>query len=109
MRAEKWAALPWQERVAVFVKAAELLASKYRKTLNAVTMLSQDKSCHQAEIDASCELIDFFRFNAKFAEQIYSEQPLYSPNGLWNQMQARGLEGFVYAVTPLTLLLLLLT
>ncbi len=94
-----WARLPWEERAAVFLKAAELLAGPFRSEMNAATMLGQSKTCHQAEIDAACELIDFFRFNAHFAERIYSEQPLSSP-GMWNRSEARGLEGFVYAITP---------
>ncbi len=94
-----WAALPWEERASIFLKAADRLASTYRSTLNAATILCQSKTIHQAEIDAACELIDFFRFNVKFAEKIYSEQPLSSP-GMWNRSEARGLEGFVFAVTP---------
>jgi len=97
-RAE-WAALPWEDRAAVFLKAAELLSTKYRPIMNAATMLGQGKTAHQAEIDAACELIDFFRFNVKYAEQIYSQQPNSSP-GIWNKSSARGLEGFVFAVTP---------
>jgi len=94
-----WAALPWEERAAVFLKAADLLTTKYRAPMNAVTMLGQSKTVYQAEIDAACELIDFFRFNAHFAERIYEEQPM-SPAGQWNRSVARGLEGFVYAITP---------
>jgi 1-pyrroline-5-carboxylate dehydrogenase len=94
-----WAALPWEDRAAVFLKAADLLQTKYRAPMNAATMLGQSKTIFQAEIDAACELIDFFRFNAHFAEQIYREQP-YSPAGQWNRLTARGLEGFVYAVAP---------
>jgi len=96
---KEWAALPWEERAAVFLRAADLLAGKYRAPMNAVTMLGQSKTVFQAEIDAACELIDFFRFNAHFAERIYEEQP-YSPAGQWNRTVARGLEGFVYAITP---------
>ncbi|MCX6129291.1 MAG: aldehyde dehydrogenase family protein, partial [Proteobacteria bacterium] len=96
---KEWAALAWEERAAVFLKAAELLAGKYRSAINAATMLGQSKTCHQAEIDASCELIDFFRFNVAFAERIYSEQPQSAP-GMWNRSEVRGLEGFIYAVSP---------
>lgn len=95
----KWAAAPWEDRAAVFLKAAELLTEKYRADINAVTMLGQSKTCHQAEIDAACELIDFFRFNVHFAQQIYSEQPI-SDAGMWNRSEVRGLEGFVYAIAP---------
>ncbi len=94
-----WAALPQTARAAIFLKAADLLATKYRPVLNAATMLGQSKSPHQAEIDAACELIDFFRFNVSFAERILAEQP-FSPPGSWNQLDARPLEGFVFAVTP---------
>ena len=95
-----WAELRWEERAAIFLKAADLLAGKYRFLLNAATMLGQSKSAYQAEIDAACELIDFLRFNVFFAQQIYQEQPLYSPAGVWNMLQYRPLEGFVLAVTP---------
>lgn len=94
-----WENLAWQDRAAVFLKAAELLSGKYRPILNAATMLNQSKSAHQAEIDSACELIDFFRFNAAFIQKIYSEQPESSP-GVWNRMEFRPLEGFVFAVTP---------
>lgn len=94
-----WANLPWEERAAVFLKAADLLATKYRAKMNAATMLGQSKTIFQAEIDAACELIDFFRFNVHFAEQIYRQQPISAP-GLWNRLSARGLEGFVYAIAP---------
>ena len=94
-----WSRLPQAARAAVFLKAAELLATKYRPVLNAATMLGQSKTAHQAEIDAACELIDFFRFNVHFAERILAEQPLSSP-GVWNQVDARPLEGFVFAVSP---------
>jgi len=96
---KSWAALPWEDRAAVFLKAADLLATKYRARMNAATMLGQSKTIYQAEIDAACELIDFFRFNVHFAEQIYRQQP-FSPPGQWNRLTARGLEGFVYAVAP---------
>jgi len=97
---EEWAALRWEERAAIFLKAADLLAGKYRYMMNAVSMLSTSKSAFQAEIDAACELIDFLRFNVYFAQQVYSDQPLYSPNGIWNSVQMRPLEGFVFAVAP---------
>ncbi|MDT8391041.1 MAG: L-glutamate gamma-semialdehyde dehydrogenase [Lentisphaeria bacterium] len=97
----KWADTDWQERAAVFMKAAELLASPYwRDTLNAATILGQSKNPFQAEIDSACELIDFFRFNSYFAMRIYEEQPPHSPCGVWNRMEYRPLEGFVFAVAP---------
>jgi 1-pyrroline-5-carboxylate dehydrogenase len=100
LRAQKdWAALPWEARAAVFLKAADLLAGPYRDVLNAATMLGQSKTCHQAEIDSACELIDFFRFNVAFYEQLLREQPQSSP-GMWNRMEHRPLEGFVFAVSP---------
>lgn len=94
-----WMNMAWTDRVAVFLRAADLLAGPWRDTINAATMLGQSKNAHQAEIDAACELIDFLRFNAWYMSQIYSEQP-YSPPGVWNQLQYRPLEGFVLAVTP---------
>jgi 1-pyrroline-5-carboxylate dehydrogenase len=94
-----WVVLPWEERAAIFLRAAELLAGPWRDTLNAATMHGQSKSVLQAEIDAACELIDFLRFNVAFAQQIYSEQPESSP-GIWNRMDHRPLEGFVLAVSP---------
>ncbi len=94
-----WARWPWEERAAVFLRAAELLATRYRPILNGATVLGQSKTAHQAEIDAACELIDFFRFNVHFAQQLYSEQPISGP-GMWNRLDHRPLEGFVYAVTP---------
>jgi len=96
---QEWAALPWEERAAVFLKAADLLAGKYRYEMNAATMLGQSKTAHQAEIDAACELIDFFRFNVNYMKKIYEEQPDSMP-GMWNRTHARGLEGFVLAITP---------
>jgi 1-pyrroline-5-carboxylate dehydrogenase len=96
---ESWAAMPWTERAAIFLRAAELLAGPWRDTLNGATMLGQSKNVHQAEIDSACELIDFLRFNVKFMEEIYREQPLSSP-GVWNRLEYRPLEGFVFAVTP---------
>src|SRR5947208_1453894 len=95
----EWSRLPWHERAAIFLRAADLLAGPYRMTLNAATMLGQSKTAHQAEIDAACELIDFWRFNVAFAEEIYRQQPLSSP-GSWNRLEHRALEGFVFAVTP---------
>ena len=94
-----WAALPWEDRAAIFLRAADLLAGPWRDTINASTMLGQSKTVHQAEIDAACELIDFWRFNVEFTARIYAEQPL-SPPGMWNQTDYRPLEGFVLAVTP---------
>ncbi|NUM88559.1 MAG: aldehyde dehydrogenase family protein, partial [Bdellovibrionales bacterium] len=100
LRAKKdWERLSWHDRAAVFLKAAELLATKYRPILNAATMLGQSKSVHQAEIDSACELIDFFRFNAMYMQQIYADQPISSA-GVWNRMEYRPLEGFVFALTP---------
>lgn len=97
---EGWANLRWEERAAIFLKAAELLSGKYRYVMNAISMLSTSKSAFQAEIDAACELIDFLRFNVYYAQQVYTDQPLYSPKGIWNFVQQRPLEGFVFAVAP---------
>ena len=94
-----WSRRPWEDRAAVFLRAAELLAGPWRDTLNAATMLGQSKTAHQAEIDAACELIDFLRFNVEFMTRIYAEQPDSSP-GMWNRMEYRPLEGFVLAVSP---------
>ena len=94
-----WQGMPWESRAAIFLKAAELLATKYRAQLNAATMLGQSKTVFQAEIDAACELIDFWRFNVHFMREIYADQPVSAP-GVWNRSVARGLEGFVYAVSP---------
>ncbi len=94
-----WHRMPWEERAAVFLRAAELLAGPWRDTVNAATMLGQSKTAHQAEIDAGCELTDFLRFNVAFMHRIYEEQPLSSA-GVWNRMEYRPLEGFVFAVTP---------
>ncbi len=96
---ESWAATSWEHRAAIFQKAAELLATKYRFRMNAATMLGQSKNAFQAEIDSACELIDFLRFNVHFLSQIYKQQPL-SPQGMENRMEYRPLEGFVLAVTP---------
>ena len=94
-----WANWAWEDRAAVFLKAAELLTTSWRATLNAATMLGQSKTAFQAEIDAACELIDFWRFNPAYAQQLYDQQPL-SDHSMWNQLDYRPLEGFVYAVTP---------
>jgi 1-pyrroline-5-carboxylate dehydrogenase len=95
----EWASWPWEDRAAVFLKAAELLSTTWRQTINAATMLGQSKTAHQSEIDAACELADFWRFNAQFAQEIYDDQPI-SDRGIWNQLDYRPLEGFVYAVSP---------
>ncbi|SDG01831.1 1-pyrroline-5-carboxylate dehydrogenase [Sinosporangium album] len=97
--APAWRALPFDERAAIFLKAADLLAGPWRATLNAATMLGQSKSVQQAEIDSACELIDFLRFNVAYARQLLTEQPTSSP-GVWNRMEYRPLEGFVLAITP---------
>jgi 1-pyrroline-5-carboxylate dehydrogenase len=94
-----WAETPWEHRIAVFLKAAERIATVDRGLINAATMLGQSKNVHQAEIDSACELIDFFRYNAYFAAEIYSEQPKSSP-GVWNRLEYRPLEGFIYAIAP---------
>jgi 1-pyrroline-5-carboxylate dehydrogenase len=94
-----WSRTPWEERASVFLRAGELLAGPWRQTLNAATMLGQSKTAHQAEIDAACELVDFWRFNVKYMTRIYEEQPVSSP-GIWNRLEYRPLEGFVFAVTP---------
>ena len=94
-----WSRLPWEERAAVFLRAAELLAGPWRSTVVAATMLNQSKTAHQAEIDAAAELIDFWRFNVEFMVRIYEQQPL-SSTGVWNRMEYRPLEGFVFAVSP---------
>lgn len=94
-----WVAMPWEARAAIFLRAAELLAGKYRQILNAATMLNQSKTAFQAEIDAACELIDFFRFNVSYMPQIFEQQPDSGP-GMWNYVEYRPLEGFVFAVTP---------
>ena len=94
-----WSRTPWEDRAAVFLRAAELLAGPWRTTMVAATMLNQSKTAHQAEIDAATELIDFFRFNVEFMTRVYSEQPVSSP-GVWNRLEYRPLEGFVFAVSP---------
>ena len=96
---KEWEALDWQERAAIFLKMAELITVKYRYILNAATMLNQSKNAYQAEIDSTCEICDFLRYNVKFMEEIYSMQPENSP-GVWNRLEYRPLEGFVFAVTP---------
>src|SRR5437763_11150562 len=96
---QDWSRWPWEERAAVLLRAAELLSGPWRDTLNAATMLGQSKTAHQAEIDAACESIDFFRFNVEFMTRIYAEQPVSSP-GIWNRLEYRPLEGFVFAVSP---------
>ena len=96
---KEWSQWDWVDRAAIFLKAADLLATTWRSTLNAATMLCQSKTVHQAEIDAAAELVDFYRFNLHFAERLYEEQPL-SPAGMWNRVEYRPLEGFVLAITP---------
>lgn len=96
---EKWANLSWEHRASIFLKAAELIAGPYRAKLNAATMLGQSKNAFQAEIDSACEIIDFLRFNVQYMTEIYAEQPISSP-GVWNRLEWRPLEGFVYALTP---------
>jgi 1-pyrroline-5-carboxylate dehydrogenase len=96
---QAWAEMPWEHRAAVFLRAADLLAGPWRDTVNAATMLGQSKTVHQAEIDAACELIDFWRFNVSFMADLMAEQPYSSP-GTWNRMEYRALEGFIFAVTP---------
>lgn len=96
---QAWAQLSWEQRAAIFLKAAELIAGPYRAKINAATMIAQSKTIHQAEIDAACELIDFLRFNVAYMSQIYEEQP-DSAEGIWNRVEYRPLEGFVYAITP---------
>ncbi len=96
---ERWSRTPWATRAAIFLRAADLLAGPYRARMNAATMLAQSKTAHQSEIDAVAELCDFFRFNVAFAHDIYQEQPI-SPPGIWNRLEYRPLEGFVFAITP---------
>ena len=95
----KWAAMSWENRAGIFLKAAELFAGPYRAKINAATMIAQSKTIHQAEIDASCELIDFLRYNVEFMTKIYADQPA-SNSDMWNRVEYRPLEGFVYAITP---------
>jgi 1-pyrroline-5-carboxylate dehydrogenase len=94
-----WSAMPWQDRAAIFLRAAEMLATTHRDGVNASTMLGQSKTVHQAEIDAACELIDFYRFNAQFLQELYESQPV-SSHGCWNRVEHRPLDGFVFAITP---------
>ncbi|PHR14904.1 MAG: 1-pyrroline-5-carboxylate dehydrogenase [Aequorivita sp.] len=96
---KKWAAMPWEQRAGIFLRAAELIAGPYRAKINAATMLAQSKNIYQAEIDAACELIDFLRFNVQFMTEIYAEQP-ESTSANWNRIEYRPLEGFIYAITP---------
>ncbi|CAH0236300.1 L-glutamate gamma-semialdehyde dehydrogenase [Chryseobacterium sp. Bi04] len=96
---KEWNELGWEQRAAIFLKAADLLAGPYRDVINAATMIGQSKNVHQAEIDAACEFIDFLRFNVEFMTEMYSEQPV-SDNGIWNRVEYRPLEGFCFAVTP---------
>jgi 1-pyrroline-5-carboxylate dehydrogenase len=96
---QRWASMSWEHRASIFLRAADLLAGPFRAKMNAATMLAQSKNAFQAEIDAACELIDFFRFNVKFMQQIYQDQPGSNP-GMWNRLEYRPLEGFVFALTP---------
>ncbi len=96
---EKWAALPWEHRASIFLRAADLLAGPFRDKMNAATMLAQSKNVFQAEIDAACEMIDFFKFNVAYMQQIYEDQPGSNP-GVWNRLEYRPLEGFVFCITP---------
>lgn len=96
---EQWANMPWQDRAAIFLKAADLLAGPYRATMNAATMLGQSKNIYQAEIDAVCELVDFFKFNVQYMTEMYAQQPESAP-GIWNRLEYRPLEGFIFALTP---------
>ena len=95
----RWSKMPWERRAAIFLKAADLIAGPYRAKINAATMIAQSKTIHQAEIDAACEFADFLRFNAYYMQEIYSEQP-HSSGTIWNQLQYRPLEGFIYAISP---------
>ncbi|WOC39379.1 L-glutamate gamma-semialdehyde dehydrogenase [Polaribacter sp. HL-MS24] len=97
---EAWSSVSWMERASIFLKAAELLAGPYRARMNAATMLAQSKNVYQAEIDAACEMIDFFRFNVEYMTDIFKDQPASAPYGIWNRVEYRPLEGFVYAISP---------
>ena len=100
LKAKKnWENLPWEQRASIFLKAAELIAGPYRAKLNAATMLGQSKNAYQAEIDSACEIIDFLRFNVFYMTEIYADQPKSAP-GIWNRLEWRPLEGFIYALTP---------
>ncbi|PQJ79369.1 L-glutamate gamma-semialdehyde dehydrogenase [Polaribacter porphyrae] len=96
---QAWSSVSWMERASIFLKAAELLAGPYRAKMNAATMIAQSKNVHQAEIDAACEMIDFFRFNVQYMTDIFKDQPASAP-GIWNRVEYRPLEGFVYAISP---------
>ncbi len=96
---QAWKDMPWEQRISIFLKAAELLAGPYRAKMNAATMLAQSKNAYQAEIDSACELIDFLRFNASYVQDIYGQQP-ESGDGIWNRLEYRPLEGFVFCITP---------
>ncbi|WPP48442.1 L-glutamate gamma-semialdehyde dehydrogenase [Catalinimonas niigatensis] len=97
---ESWENMPWEQRANIFLKAAELISGPYRYQMNAATMLGQSKTAHQSEIDSVCELIDFLRFNVHFMSEIYAQQPPISPKGIWNRLEQRPLEGFIFAITP---------
>ena len=97
---QTWSKMPWESRMAIFKKVATILQRHNDQTINAATMLSQSKNAFQAEVDASCEMIDFLNFNCWYAQNLYSQQPTYSPNGVWNRLEHRPLEGFIFAVTP---------
>jgi len=96
----EWENLAWEDRAAIFLKAADLIAGKYRYKLNAATMLGQSKNPYQAEIDSACEIVDFLRFNVQYMSEIYSQQPPVSGKGVWNRLEQRPLEGFIFALTP---------
>lgn len=96
---KKWSQMAWEHRASIFLKAAELIAGPYRAKINAATMIAQGKTVHQAEIDSACEFIDFLRFNVQYMTEIYKQQPI-SSKGIWNRVEQRPLEGFVYAITP---------
>jgi len=95
-----WSKMPWESRAAIFKKMATILQRHNDQTINAATMLGQSKNAFQAEVDASCEMIDFLNFNCWYAQDLYSQQPTYSPDGMWNRLEHRPLEGFIFAVTP---------
>jgi 1-pyrroline-5-carboxylate dehydrogenase len=96
---KKWSEMEWYDRASIFLRSAELLATKYRYIMNAATMHGQSKTAFQAEIDSACELIDFLRFNTYYMQEIYKEQP-WSSKGIWNRVEYRPMEGFIFAVTP---------
>jgi len=96
----QWEEMPWEQRASIFLKAADLLAGPYRASINAATMLGQSKNAYQAEIDSACEFIDFLRFNVSYMVEIYAQQPPINPKGVWNRVEQRPLEGFVFALTP---------